>query len=222
MATCDLFYKIVRMTDSNTDQGHVHVCVDCNTDIPDRTRAILANGADPVPEMVKSGIRLQAMGADVLIIPCNTAHYFYDRLLPFFDVPVLHMLRETAEKIRARGVRKAGLLATDGTIQSGVYEHALSEKGIAVIIPSEKRQAAVMSVIYDGVKASNRNVDLTGFMEAIRELLEGGAELIVLGCTELPIAFEWYGIDVPHIDPTSVLAKAAIEFAGIPVHDGCV
>lgn len=80
MATCDLMKKIFEVSDADCDQNYVHVCVDCNTNIPDRTKAILENGEDPIPEMVKSAVSLQNMGADLLMIPCNTAHFFYDRL----------------------------------------------------------------------------------------------------------------------------------------------
>ena len=80
LATCDLMQKIIEYTDADTDQEHVRICVDCNTNIPDRTTAILHGGKSPVPELVKSAKRLEAMGAQVLIMSCNTAHYFYDRL----------------------------------------------------------------------------------------------------------------------------------------------
>ena len=113
LATSDLFRKIVEITDAASDQEHVRVCIDNNTEIPDRTAAILKGGEDPVPEMVKSAVRLQGMGADVLIMPCNTAHYFYDRLTPFVDTPFLNMIEETAKEIKRRGIKKAGLLATD-------------------------------------------------------------------------------------------------------------
>ena len=86
MATCDLMKKIFEVSDADCDQNYVHVCVDCNTNIPDRTKAILENGEDPIPEMVKSAVSLQNMGADLLMIPCNTAHFFYDRLKIFTDI----------------------------------------------------------------------------------------------------------------------------------------
>lgn len=82
LATCDLFSKIIQITDASCDQEHVRICIVNNTEISDRTNAIIRHGKDPVPEMVKSAVRLQSFGADVLIMPCNTAHYFYDRILP--------------------------------------------------------------------------------------------------------------------------------------------
>jgi len=216
-ATCDLFNKIINMTDAKSDQEHIHILIDCNTKIPDRTKAILGKGEDPVPEMVRSGIRVQSMGADVLVMPCNTAHYFYDRITPFFDIPLLNMLKLTAQEIQKRSIREVGLLATDGTIQSGAYHTVLAEAGIAVVTPSTEKQASVMSVIYNGIKASNRDIDLTGFYSTIDELFEQGAEILILGCTELPVAFEIYHIDRPAIDPTEVLAAAAIQFVGKPL-----
>ncbi|MDF2519307.1 MAG: aspartate racemase [Sphingobacterium sp.] len=212
LATCDLFKKIIDMTDAKSDQEHIHIYVDCNTNIPDRTKAILQGGKDPVPEMVRSGVRLQSMGADVLVMPCNTAHYFYDKITPFFDIPLLNMLKETAKEIKKRKIRKIGLLATDGTIQSGVYHKALTDIGIDLVIPSPMQQTSVMDIIYNGVKASNRNININEFYGAIDKLFEKGAEVLVLGCTELPVAFKMFHIDRPAIDPTSVLAEAAIRF----------
>jgi aspartate racemase len=216
-ATCDLFNKIINMTDAKSDQEHIHIFIDCNTNIPDRTKAILGNGEDPVPEIVRSGIRLQSMGADVLVMPCNTAHYFYDKITPFFAIPLLNMLTITAEEIQKRGIKRIGLLATDGTIESGVYHTILAQSGIEVVTPPLDKQTSVMDVIYNGIKAANRNIDLTGFYRTIDELFEQGAEILILGCTELPVAFEIYHIDRPAIDPTAVLAAAAIKFVDKPL-----
>lgn len=216
-ATYDLFRKIIEKTDAKTDQEHIHICIDCNTNIPDRTKAILGNGEDPVPELVRSGIRLQGMGADVLLMPCNTAHYFYERITPFLDVPLLNMLQETARHIERRGLRKVGLLATDGTLRSGVYHRALSAAGIETLTPPAAQQAGVMELIYQGVKANNRALNPAAFQATVDELVTSGAEALVLGCTELPLAFEMYDIHGPTIDPTAVLAEAAIRFVNVPL-----
>lgn len=212
LATCDLFKKIITMTDAKSDQEHIHICIDCNTNIPDRTKAILGGGENPIPEMVRSGVRLQSMGADVLVMPCNTAHYFYDNITPFFDIPLLNMLQETVQEIQKRKIKKIGLLATDGTIESRVYHRALADGGIDLVIPSPIEQMSVMDVIYNGIKASNGNINLTEFYRTMDDLFEKGAEVLVLGCTELPVAFEQFHIDRPAIDPTAVLAAAAIRF----------
>lgn len=217
LATSDLFRKIVEVTDAKSDQEHVRVCIDNNTEIPDRTAAILSGGRDPVPEMAKSAVRLEGMGADVLIMPCNTAHYFYDRITPFVDTPFLNMIEETAKEARRKGIKRAGLLATDGTCRSGVYKTVFDAMGIGMCMPSPNRQKAVMDVIYKGVKAGNLSIDLTGFYEAIEELFADGVQTLVLGCTELPVAFELFRVNRPNIDPTLVLAKAAVRFVGAGV-----
>lgn len=219
LATCDLFRKIIEVTKSDCDQQHVRVCIDSNTAIADRTKAILEHSADPVPEMVKSAVRLQGMGGDVLIMSCNTAHYFYDKLIPFVDIPFINMLDETADVLVKKGIKKAGLLAADGTLQSGVYEHALSRRGIAVEIPSKENQWYVMSMIYDGVKAGKKLEDASGFIMAAEELLNKGAQTLILGCTELPVAFAEYGFQFPTIDPTLILASRTVQFLGMDVKD---
>lgn len=214
LATADLFSKIIHMTDAACDQEHLHVIVDNNTAIPDRTRAILHNGTDPLPQLIASADRLFRSGADFLIMPCNTAHYFHRALNEAAKIPVLNMLGETAAFLKKRGISRVGLLATDGTIQSGVYERALKSYGIENIIPDAEGQKEVMHVIYDGIKAGNRSLDINAFKAVCQKLLTDGAQTLVLGCTELPLAFSMYEISLPNIDPTSVLAAAAIRRAG--------
>ena len=213
-ATCDLMEKIIALTRAACDQEHLHVITDCNTAIPDRTEAILRGGPDPVPELAKSAARLEAAGADILVMPCNTAHYFYDAVAENVSVPLLHMPRETAGALRRAGVNCAGVLATDGTVQSGVYETALAQAGVRAVYPAPEYQEQVMRLIYQGVKA--QAVPLVDF--PVRDILQNlryqGAEVFVLACTELPIAFRELGIHEGCLDPTRVLAFAAVQAAG--------
>ena len=215
-ATCDLMRKIISLTAASCDQEHIHMIADVNTAIPDRTAAILHGGADPLPELVRSGRRLEAAGADVLVMPCNTAHYYHAALSEALDTPVLHMPRLTAAELRRAGVRRAAVLATDGTIQSGVYAGAFADEGVEPVYPDADGQAAVMRLIYDGVKARRvdlRDVPLRPVLDGLRER---GAEVCVLACTELPIAFEALGLADGCLDPTRVLALAAVRACGAP------
>lgn len=214
LATCDLFRKIIDVTDAKIDQEHVRVCIDSNTEIPDRTEAIIKGGKDPVPEMVSSAKRLESIGADLLIMPCNTAHFFYSDIVEAVDIPVLNMIEETAKAVQRAGLSKVGLLATDGTVRSGVYSDVFVRYGIELIIPDNKNQKSVMDIIYNGIKSGNMNINITGFKQAINFIDSRGAESVILGCTELPIAFDEFGIDHPIIDPTMVLAIAAVDFSG--------
>ncbi len=160
LATCDLFRKIIDITDASCDQEHIRICIDNNTEIPDRTAAIVAGGTDPVEQMSCSAKGLQVMGADVLIMPGNTAHYFLKRVAETVETPLLNMLEETEAYARQKGIQKVGLLATDGTIRSGVYAAAFEKEGISICILSSENQKAVMRVIYDGVKAGNYSLEM--------------------------------------------------------------
>ena len=214
LATADLFEKIVGHTKVACDQEHLHVVIDSNTNIPDRTAALLHGGADPLPELVKSAGRLEKMGADVLIMPCNTAHNYYDGIAAAVSVPVLHMVRLTAQALVERGVKKAGLLATDGTVRTGIYQKSFAGSGVELLTPDEAGQRAVMEMIYQGVKAGDMAFDAQPARQAMERLLATGAEVLILGCTELPLAVKLYGIALPAVDPTLELALEAIRFAG--------
>ncbi len=213
LATADLFRKIIQKTDAPSDRDNIHVVIDSNTSIPDRTAAILSGGESPIPEMVRSAIGLEGMGADFLIMPCNTAHFFYDQLLSYIRVPMLHMIQETLSEVIRRGIKRAGLLATDGTCQTGIYDTIFAEGGVKLVKPDPKGQEDVMRIIYQGVKAGKKRYDTTAFLRVLDDLAEKGAETLILGCTELPLAFELYGIDRKSVDPTSVLAAAAVREA---------
>ncbi len=213
-ATCDLMEKIISLTRAASDQEHIHMLADVNTAIPDRTAAILRGGPDPVPELTKSARRLVSAGADILLMPCNTAHYFYDDVARAVSVPVLHMPREAAAALKAAGVKKAGVLATDGTVRAGVYEKALVEAGIELLYPSPAMQAEVMRLIYDGVKGRSAPLESIPVGDILQDLRGQGAEKVVLACTELPIAFAELGLMEGCLDATRALAFAAVRAAG--------
>lgn len=214
MATADLFSKIVSMTKAATDQEHLHILIDNNTAIPDRTMAILYGGDDPLPELIASADRLCAAGADFLIMSCNTAHHFYEDLSQAAAVPVLHIVEETAKVLKEQGISRIGLLATDGAIQSGVFKKVLENYKIESLLPDEEDQREIMHIIYDGIKAGDYSLDASRFSAICKQLLSRGAQTLILGCTEMPLAFSVFHIDLPHIDPTKVLAAAAIRYAG--------
>ena len=213
-ATCDLLEKIIALTRAASDQEHIHVIADLDTAIPDRTAAILQGGPDPVPELQKSARRLAAAGADILLMPCNTAHYFYDAVAEAVSVPLLHMPREAAAALSAAGAKKAGVLATDGTVRAGVYEKALREAGVEPVYPSPTMQREVMRLIYEGVKGRKVSLESIPVRDILRDLYDKGAKKVVLACTELPIAFAELGLMEGCLDATRALALAAVRAAG--------
>jgi aspartate racemase len=214
LATADLFQKIVVNTKADTDQQHLHMLIDNDPSVPDRTAAILHGGEDPLPVMLRAARRLEQAGADLLIMPCNTAHYYYESLAAGTSLPILHMPNETAREIARQGIGTVGLLATDATIRTGLYSRALEALGIRVLLPDDRGQSEVRHVIFDGVKAGNTQIDIAGFLRTLDELEAAGAQAMVLGCTELPVAFSLFRIRKRAVDPTAVLARAAIVAAG--------
>ena len=221
LATADLFRKIVLLTDAARDNDHIRIYIDDNASIPDRTAAILSGGADPLPAMTDSLRKLEACGADCIIMPCNTAHYFLPRLQTLTAVPFLSMLEATARACAARFPGgTAAVLATKGTLSAGLYQAALEQAGVPFLIPHDAEQDALMRVIYDGVKAGKGPEEYRADMESVVEALTArGADYFILGCTELPLAAQALALDAPAVDPTEELAKAAIRFAGYGVKE---
>ncbi len=220
-ATADLFEKLLRYTDADNDQAHLPILIDSNTRIPDRTAAILRGGEDPRPELCKSARRLEAAGADLLVMACNTAHYFYDDVCAAVKTPILHMPRVTAAAVKEKGYARAALLATTGTVQSGVYADAFAREapGVSLLLPKDAEQAAVMSLIYEGVKAGRRDFDAAPVQAMLDRLTQEGVECFLLGRTELPLAFSLYKLKANTVDPTTLLAKEALRRCGARLRD---
>lgn len=214
LATVDLYRKIVEHTLADCDQAHVRTIIDSNTNIPDRTAALLSGGESPVRELQSSARLLERAGAQVLVMPCHTAHCFYDEVQAAVHVPVLNMIDLTVQELKRRGVTRAGLLATDGAVQSGIYQRHFEGSGIELLLPDPEGQAALMDMIYSGVKAGRSDYDTQAVRTALDRLMDAGAQTLILGCTELPPAFEMYGLDYPNLDPTLTLALAAITASG--------
>lgn len=215
MATADFFRKVIETTESKSDQDHIHIFIDNNTNIPDRTSYIKNGGDNPKIEMRKSLIRLENMGADYIAIPCNTAHYFYDDIKDYIDKPIVHMIYETMYYAKSRfpKVEKFLLLATEGTYLGGTYENIFKSEGLDIITPDTEDKAKIMEWIYDlkGGQSKTSLDDIEGLCSKYVDLDQGG---IILGCTELPILFQnIYGVNLrdTYIDPTLILAKKCVE-----------
>lgn len=219
LATADLFRKIVLLTDASRDNDHIRIYIDSNCRIPDRTAAILSGGEDPVPEMTDALRHLERCGADCLLLPCNTAHYFLPRLQSLTEIPFLSMPNATARTCAAgHPGQTAAILATKGTLATKLYQDALTAEGVPFLVPNDNQQDALMSVIYDGVKAgADQEVYRPAFEAVLSQLSAQGADYFILGCTELPLAFDLLSLKASAVDPTTELAKAAISYCGYKV-----
>ena len=164
--------------------------------------------------MEQDGFSLVHYGATVLAIPCNTAHYFYDRLAEALPVPVLNMPRLTVADAKAAGCTKLGILATDGTLAAETYQLACQAQDIDWAVPSEEHQQEVMSVIYDDIKQGKR-ADMAKFGAAVHDLKKQGCDMAVLGCTELSLVKRDEHLGKFFIDSTEVLCRHALEACGV-------
>lgn len=212
LATVDLFKRIVLKTPAKKDQEHPRIIIYNNPKIPDRTAYILGKGENPLPELIDSAKKLEKWGADFIIMPCNTAHYFAEEIQKAIKIPLINMIEETASYVESLGVKRAGILATTGTIVSGIYQKALEKREIEGIVPSEKDQEKVMKGIYKGVKAGNIELGRNLLLEVAKKL-EGEVEAIIAGCTEVSVALKQEDLSVPLIDPMDILAEKAVKIA---------
>lgn len=215
LATVHLFERIVLRTKAEKDQDHIRVLVDSNTNIPDRTKAILENVESPVKELANSAKILESSGADFLIMPCNTAHFFIDEIKKNVNIPFLNMPEETAKYTYDKYGQDTvvGLMATDGTIKSKIYENYYAKLGIKTLVPI-KTQKVIMEFIYDVIKKGNYNAGTDLLFECVEELKDLGASSFLLGCTELSSAQYLYKFEGNFINPMEVLTERAIIFAG--------
>ena len=204
---CEL---VTSHTKARRDADHIDMIISSRASTPDRTAYILGKCKDnPLPVMKEEAKKLASCGADLIVIPCNTAHYFYDGLAADCPVPILNIMSETVSLMKQLGVRHCGLLATDGTVQSGAYHRLCETAGIQCTVPSPVDQARLMSLIYDSVK-QNKPADLSVMREISDALRAFGCECLVLGCTELSL-LRGQGLDEPdYLDSVEVLAYKTI------------
>lgn len=214
MATAYYLELLIRMTDAGRDQEHPEIIVLNIPTIPDRTAYILGRSDEsPLEPMVELGKQLKSLGATVLATPCITAHYFHEMLQDGIGLPLIHGIRCTAQTLFDAGVRKVGLMATDGTVQSGIFQRQVEELGMELVLPGEEGQRSVMALIYDQVKAG-LEPDLTLFAAVRDELRTKGAQAVVLGCTELSLLKKGKNLGDGILDALEVLAKESVLACG--------
>lgn len=192
------------------------------SDIPDRTQSLAGLAADCTPWLMRYGRILAKAGADFLVVTCNTAHAFYNRVQPQLDIPWLRLMDCTAEFIDQQypQIQRVGILATDGTLQAGLYSQPLLNLGLTPILPAAFHQAQVMQSIYHpswGIKASGTGVSnqaMAQLRQAITALQHQGAELVIAGCTELSVGLaRMPDLPISWVDPLDVMASLSLDLA---------
>ncbi|MDM0071566.1 amino acid racemase [Variovorax sp. J31P207] len=205
MAGAQFALRLVQLTPAGCDQEHIPLALRNDPRIPDRSAALMAGGADPLPAMLEGIAALQVAGADCIAIPCNTAHLWFKQLREASKVPLFHIVDAVVQDLQRQGMRglSVGVLGTPATLACGLYQNALKKAGHPVLVlEDDDFQDCVDAIAL--VKANEMPAAFTAVSRSIRKLLAAGARAIVLGCTELPLA-------VPH--------ERRAEFDGVVLTD---
>ncbi len=217
LATACFLERITEMTHAPREQDNLDMIVYNFPSIPDRTGYLLgSNLRSPLPGLLSVARDLSRQGVDQIAIPCITAHYFYDALQSAVSTPIIHDVAETARYLKDRGVKRAGIMATEGTIRAGLFHRFLEEAGIRPVAPSPDRQGDVNHLIYQNVKAGQL-AEMDRFFAVREELTQNGAEVIILGCTELSVIKRDETIGPGFLDSLEILAQQSILRCGKPV-----
>jgi len=218
-ATCEFFKKIIKFSHAETDQEHLDLLIYNNPKVPDRTKAIMGLGESSVPELINGLQLLERSGVEFIVIPCISSHYFLKEMQESISIRIISAVSEIASYIHKtyREAKKVGVLATTGTIKGMVFDKVFENYSVTLITPNEQDQKTVMEIIYgiDGIKAGNLgNTPRKKLVEIGNHLISDGADVIIAGCTEIPLVLKENDLEVPIIDSLEVLAISTILAAG--------
>lgn len=193
LAGASFAYRLAQLTPARTDQEHIPVLLRNDPRIPDRSASRLSGGTDPLPAMLEGMRFLARSGVDCIVIPCNTAHLWFDALQSQVAVPVLHIVESVVEDLRRQGIHggKIGIMGTPATLELGLYQSYLTRAGYEPLAPSQAEIVDCCIPAIAAVKANRIDAAFSPAAQGIAELEKRGAQAVVLGCTELPLA-------VPH------------------------
>jgi aspartate racemase len=213
-ATVDFMGKLVGLTPAGCDQEHLPVLVANMPHVPDRSRAILGDGADPLPFMLRGIGLLNDAQVGVVVVPCNTSHHWYDAMSRACRAPILHIARACVAALPAGEVTKVMLLATRGAIQSGFYQRELAARGLNCMAPEpgaaqDGVDACIRAVKGGDVAAGSQHLAL-----ALAAARASGAQAVIMGCTEIPVAAALLqGQGLLLVDSSLELARQAVKHA---------
>ena len=220
LATADFLAKLVQKTPASIDQEHVPVLLygDCTT--PDRTAAVIGTGPSPIDKLL-AGIRFHnEAGVGAICIPCNSAHCWYDEMAAASGVRLFHIVKASVEQVRLKksDARLVGVLSTYGTHQMGIYKNTLNDMGFEVLSPSEEEFSTLVSPGIALIKANRLPEAEQVFAKASSLLVGRGAEVIILGCTEIPLGMREQCKANPslYVDSSEALALSVTEYFGRP------
>ena len=214
-ATVDFLAKLVAVTDVDHEQDHLRVLVDSNPKVPDRNRSLTAGGESPGPALAAMALGLQRAGADLLVMACNTAHAFESAIRDAIDVPFVSIVTETCDAVEREhpGATRVGVLAAQGALDAGLYQHAFAARGHTVVLLDEQKQQGFMDAIYR-VKLGDVSDAVRVTMRSLADvLIADGADVVVAACTEVPLVIDASDLSRPLLDPTTNLARRCVRYA---------
>jgi aspartate racemase len=215
-ATADLMSRVIRATPATDDIDHIRMVIDNNPKVPSRIAAVVEGvGEDPAPILVEMARKLAAWGVDLLAIPCNTAHLYYNQIVSAVDVPVLNMVELTRDAVIADnpGIRSVGLLASTAVLTTRLYAGLFAANDVDVIQPSADLQDALMTTIRQLKAGQCGHAIVAALRLAADQLVNKGAESLVIACTELSLIAHTVTSDVTRHDSAQVLAETIVGMA---------
>lgn len=221
-ATVDFMRRVIRSTPANDDSDHIRMIVDNNPKIPSRIKALIdGTGESPGPAMAKMAVNLASQGAGVIVIPCNTAHFYYDEVSAAVEIPVLNMIDLTVEAVISENpeIKTAGLLASDAVIKTGLYAKAFQDRSISLCIPSPRFQENLMSSILRIKRGDVGPGVKDGLTTAADDLIKQGARVLLVACTELSIIADGVALGARVYNTSQALAEATVR-AAFPTSTG--
>lgn len=218
-AASSFYYSgVINHTLAKKDQDHIDMIIFSHATLPDRTKAIESGDAEELLSLLRRDVQtLEQLGAANIAIPCNTSHYFYDQIQSATKVPIIHMVRESVRYAVEHyyPVKKIGIMGTDGTIKTGIYDKECESLGVTAVHPSPEKQKLVMHIIYEEIKSGKQGSPAL-FMDVYDELKAEGCDVIILACTELSVYKEFHGVPEDCLDAMDVLIRESIVRSNAP------
>jgi len=211
------YYRIVNETTKNRLGGfHSAKCILYSVDFAEVEKLQHLGDWDELTRLMKDAARkLEGAGADFVIICTNTMHKMADEVQEVIRIPILHIVDVTAEAIRANREKRVGLLGTKFTMEQDFYKGRLRDKhGVEVVIPGEEERQIVHDILYSELCMGEiKELSKGKFKSVIQNLVDRGAQSVILGCTEIPLVVSQDEYDIPVYDTTTLHAQAAVDFA---------
>jgi len=188
-ASAEFITRLIKKTPANKDQDHIPFVLWNEPRIPDRSTSMRKGNDEPLPYLIEGVQALKFTGCDLIVIPCNTAHFWYQELIKL-EVPIIHIVDSVADTLNSIGISNTtiGIIGTQSTIEFGLYQYMLNKFGWDCIVPSIVEMDTLVQHAIDLIKGGNIDQAHSILMIVIQSLIERGAKSIVLGCTEIPLA----------------------------------